>query len=323
MVGRVSLNEERRCLTCASERGYGIYLSVPLERYCWRSFAGGGFSFAELFGQSRVLALVGGRPSPCGFSESSIVLWDDESSRRLWELKLFSPIVGVITRRGFLAAVLENKLVLYRIAHDFSWVRLERSLETLANPSGICTMSSPTTLSASSGEVSLPASRGSRPEEDRWFVVTHDDAHKHPIAHLALNRDGSYLASASRSGELIRLWGTQQGTSLVLMRELRRGSTAAAIYSISFSAKSDILCCSSDSGTVHLFSLQPAQSSLHARSNSYLMQVNRSRPLVPPDWFLAGRELCAKWTERFCTGGVSCTRIFTCLLTFLLHFRRR
>jgi len=50
-------------------------------------------------------------------------------------------------------------------------------------------------------------------------------------------RDGSFLATASKSGELIRLWGTHQAHELVLVRELRRGTTAAHIYSISFSLR--------------------------------------------------------------------------------------
>jgi hypothetical protein len=40
--------------------------------------------------------------------------------------------------------------------------------------------------------------------------MVHDGLHKRPIAFLALNRDGSILATASLSGELIRLWGTHQ-----------------------------------------------------------------------------------------------------------------
>jgi hypothetical protein len=35
-----------------------------------------------------------------------------------------------------------------------------------------------------------------------------------------------------------------------MVRELRRGTTAADIYSVSFSLRSDMLCCASDSGTV-------------------------------------------------------------------------
>ena len=76
-IASISFNDDLSCLACATVDGYGIFLTVPLERYCFRSFDGG-FSIVEMFGQSNILALVGGRPSPLGFSESSVVLWDDE-----------------------------------------------------------------------------------------------------------------------------------------------------------------------------------------------------------------------------------------------------
>mmetsp|Transcript_42772 Transcript_42772/g.92925 ORF Transcript_42772/g.92925 Transcript_42772/m.92925 type:complete len:193 (-) Transcript_42772:56-634(-) len=65
--------------------------------------------------------------------------------------------------------------------------------------------------------------------------------------------DGTRLATASEKGTIIRLYDTFAGTCL---RELRRGAKEAAIHCIGFSASSDFLCCSSDSGTVHVFSLQ-------------------------------------------------------------------
>ena len=76
-IASISFNDDLSCLACATVDGYGIFLTVPLERYCFRSFDGG-FSIVEMFGPSNILALVGGRPSPPGFSESSVVLWDDE-----------------------------------------------------------------------------------------------------------------------------------------------------------------------------------------------------------------------------------------------------
>ena len=59
--------------------------------------------------QSNILALVGGSPSPPGFSETSIVLLDDDAGVRLWELQLYSPIVALCCSQGFLVAVMESK----------------------------------------------------------------------------------------------------------------------------------------------------------------------------------------------------------------------
>ena len=63
----------------------------------------------------------------------------------------------------------------------------------------------------------------------------------------------------------------EQASALVLVREFRRGTTVADIFCISFSPASDILCCSSDSGTVHLFSLHSQTDA--AAGSSLLMQA--------------------------------------------------
>ena len=48
------------------------------------------------------------------------------------------------------------------------------------------------------------------------------------------------------------MWDTNTGE---LLRELRRGADRAEIYSLSFTPTSSFLACSSDKGTIHIFSL--------------------------------------------------------------------
>lgn len=78
-------------------------------------------------------------------------------------------------------------------------------------------------------------------------------AHSGLIACLALNHDGSLLASASEKGTLVRVYDTASGKRL---HEFRRGSSEAIIYSLSFSPGSEFLAVSSNKGTIHVFSLK-------------------------------------------------------------------
>jgi WD40 repeat protein len=78
-------------------------------------------------------------------------------------------------------------------------------------------------------------------------------AHQSEIACLALNQDSTLLATASRKGTLIRVFDLVSRKKLV---ELRRGSDPATLYCISFSPNADYLCCSADTGTVHIFALK-------------------------------------------------------------------
>lgn len=53
------------------------------------------------------------------------------------------------------------------------------------------------------------------------------NAHQGEITCLALNRQGTLLASASSKGTLIRIWDTVRKTKIA---ELRRGSDPATLY---------------------------------------------------------------------------------------------
>jgi WD40 repeat protein len=84
-------------------------------------------------------------------------------------------------------------------------------------------------------------------------------AHESLIAFLALNNEGTLLATASDKGTLIRIYSTETGNFL---SELRRGTEKAEIYSICFNSTSKFLACSSDRGTIHIFSLSTVNEKL-------------------------------------------------------------
>lgn len=69
---------------------------------------------------------------------------------------------------------------------------------------------------------------------------------------MSINKDASLIATASDKGTMVRLFDFN---TLQMLKELRRGIDRADIFSISFSINSDWLACSSDKGTVHIFSL--------------------------------------------------------------------
>merc|ERR1712194_11276 len=69
---------------------------------------------------------------------------------------------------------------------------------------------------------------------------------------IALNFDGSLLATASDKGTLVRLFHTETGN---LMQELRRGLDRAEVQCITFSSNSQWVVLSSDKGTVHVYAV--------------------------------------------------------------------
>jgi autophagy-related protein 18 len=78
------------------------------------------------------------------------------------------------------------------------------------------------------------------------------EAHRAPLSCIALNNDGTLLATASETGTIIRVFALPKGTKLY---QFRRGTYPSTIYSMSFNLSSTLLCVSSTTDTVHIFRL--------------------------------------------------------------------
>jgi autophagy-related protein 18 len=104
------------------------------------------------------------------------------------------------------------------------------------------------------------------------------EAHRAPLSCIALNTEGTLLATASETGTIIRIFSVPQGKKLY---QFRRGTYPSTIYSMSFNLSSTLLCVSSTTDTVHIFRLggpspgarpgspQSPSSERWARSRSY------------------------------------------------------
>ena len=81
-------------------------------------------------------------------------------------------------------------------------------------------------------------------------------AHKGDISCLALNRDGSMIATASTKGTLIRVFDTKEGE---LLYEFRRGTSTSEINNLCFNHVGDLLLASTMNGTIHIYRLNQKQ----------------------------------------------------------------
>lgn len=95
------------------------------------------------------------------------------------------------------------------------------------------------------------------------------EAHNSPLSCIALNNDGTLLATASEKGTIIRVFSIPDAQKLY---QFRRGSIPARIFSMSFNSTSTLLSVSSATETVHIFRLGASNKS---RSNSVSSGPNR------------------------------------------------
>ena len=114
------------------------------------------------------------------------------------------------------------------------------------------------------------------------FVLQHAKimiaAHDSPLAALMFNHAGTRIATASEKGTVIRVFNVADGMKLY---EFRRGvKRCVTISCLAFSQDGSLLCCSSNTETVHIFKLEEPK-------EMYVLgwvPLVRVRPECPPTW---------------------------------------
>ena len=80
-------------------------------------------------------------------------------------------------------------------------------------------------------------------------------AHDTEIGAMAVNPDGTLIASASARGHIIKIYSTDGGE---VVQELKRGNSKAEITQIVFHPTQYILACSSSKSSIHVFEIKKA-----------------------------------------------------------------
>ena len=212
---------------------------------------------SKVLNVSDVIALVGAGRHP-EYPTSHVYLWYVKS-RRLREIACQASIKSVTQRCNRLVVVLDHSTDVYdtsegSINNSHSHYEdqpplLLRSYKTSSNPKGLVCVSKGNGVDciACLGEV-----KGSILVEtaDGKTQITLNAFKKTGVAAMALSIDGSLLAATSEKGTSVCVFSTSSGDRL---RELRRGSSTASVYSLSFNHTMKYVALSSDKLTVHVF----------------------------------------------------------------------
>jgi WD40 repeat protein len=81
---------------------------------------------------------------------------------------------------------------------------------------------------------------------------------------MYINKDGTLLATASDKGTLIRIFTTNDGQKF---SEFRRGTKTVEMNCIAFDPNNKFIGCSSNVGTIHIFSIAAITKALDEKNN--------------------------------------------------------
>lgn len=245
----VSFNQDSSCFALGTERGFKIYNSFPFKDNFERVLEGG-IGIVEMYYRSNIIALVGGGKNP-KYNKNKVIIWDDYQAKVISELKFTSSIKNVKMKKDKIIVVCEKRIFVFNL---ITYENID-ILDTAENPKGLVAVNtdSSTTVIAFPIMTDQSDSKGFiklKHIEKGNEIVIH--AHDGSVSYMAMNREGTLIATASDKGTIIRIYRCIDG---VFLQEFRRGKEKAEISYICFDAASKLMAATSDRGTIHIWSM--------------------------------------------------------------------
>ncbi|OJD14322.1 hypothetical protein AJ78_05317 [Emergomyces pasteurianus Ep9510] len=256
----VTFNQDYSYLAVGTSKGFRIFTTDPFAKsYETKE---GNIAILEMLFSTSLVALI--------LSPRRLQITNTKRQSTICELTFPTTVLAVRLNRKRLVIVLEDQIYLY----DIQTMKLLYTIETSPNPNAICTLSpssencylayplpqkappssftppshappSSTHISPTSGEVLIF-------DTLKLEAINVVEAHKSPLSCLAMNTEGTLLATASDKGTIIRVFSVPDAHKLY---QFRRGSMPSRIFSMSFNITSTLLCVSSATETIHIFKL--------------------------------------------------------------------
>ena len=254
-----SFNQNNSCFSIGTEKGFTIYKSVPLNDYYSRELQGG-IGIISMFNNSNILAFVGGGKRPFAPLDQ-LIIWNDATSKVLCEISVDSKIIDVKIKDSLIAIIMKKKVEIYyydSLKNILNYKNID-TIQTPENQSAIFGINLDPNqhiisyLSKNVGEVIIKIYDEYKKDKEINFKIKKIAAHQSEVTYITLNYKGDLLASCSEKGTIIRLFLINTGK---LLKELRRGTDYAEIYSINFDKNSHYLICGSSKGTIHIFNIK-------------------------------------------------------------------
>lgn len=236
------INQTKQLLLYGTGMGFFLYDILSNRKTLFRDFSSeGGIRIARLLGSTNIFGFTTNN------DPNNVILWDDFQKKSFCKLEFNSEILNLILTKTHIIVVEKTLISVYSLTDR----KLVKELQTGCNLRGLCLLSE----TGTNVYVLFPSNIDGNIST---YSVTDDKlmeemkAHQNEIECMNLSADGKYILTASTQGTLIR------GHDIVSQDrifEFRRGLNNATVYSIATDADNKHLVVTSNTGTVHVYSL--------------------------------------------------------------------
>ncbi|WVN86828.1 uncharacterized protein L203_102001 [Cryptococcus depauperatus CBS 7841] len=280
-----NFNQDYSCIAVGHKKGYTILNCDPFGKVHAKNDQGA-TGIVEMLFCTSLVALVGAADTRPSNSPRKLQIVNTKRQSTICELIFPTSVLAVKMNRKRLIVVLENEIYIY----DISTMKLLHTIETGPNPNERSYLAYPSPApSASSTPLSSSAVPVPPPAPTTGDVLLFDtisltalnviQAHKTPIAALALNSTGTILATASDKGTIVRVYSVPDAKKLW---QFRRGTSNARIFSMNFNIMSTLLAVSSDSSTIHIYRLANSRKGEKAEDDAHSEEARSPTPSETP-----------------------------------------
>jgi len=254
-IMNVKLNQEQEYFICGTDNGFRIFHMDPLQQIAHVGEAKvGSIRCVEMRSRSNVVAFVGGGARP-KYDDHTVVVWDLQKQEASMKVVVKEPVLNIKMIKDRLMVVLRSRIIVLSLPDGNTLA----DIPTRDNPLGVCA------VSYAARKMVFPS------KKNRGYIQIEDvdradcgtestppvivKAHGNDVVCAAVSHGGDLVATASVQGTNIHVYNSVSKE----LSKFRRGVDKANIYCLNFSKDSSLLCCSSDKGTVHIWSLKDVE----------------------------------------------------------------
>ena len=240
-------NEDQDCVIFGTKTGFYVYTLYPQKKIISQKI-NGGVSKVSMLHRSNIIFFVGTLDNG-DYCKQNLNIWDDNRKKIVGQINFKENIHHIETFTGYIFISTKKNIYIY----NFDNLKLLKSLPIKNNTKGLFKVIIDTT------QIVYP--NNNTIELYNWTTKQTNiiNCHINTVEHFSLSNDNSLLATCSQKGSIIRLFNVN---TLQLIKELRRGTEYVRIINLVFNNDNTQLLCSSNKGTIHIFSIENINNSI-------------------------------------------------------------